>query len=225
MKKYFVCALAILATAWGSPSFATGIEMEAEVVLESPQAIKIPVKTVIQGTKVRSDMGDTSTIVNSANGEVTVLVHPQKSFAITKKEENGSGQKTGTIERTSKKSTVSGYSCEEFLETGSGTSIWVTEDARVSPEARTLLMDTQAGDDPLWAALRNAIGATAIPMRIVIASKDGNIQWTLLSLKEREIEESEFVIPASYAPMQESGEDTGDNREKAPTKKQKKEKK
>lgn len=201
-----------------------GVETKAEMVIETAGGMTMPVRTLFSGEKVRTDMGETTTIMDGKSGDVTVLIHPQKMYVFTpgakvremagKAEEieklvkanTPRGQEkegVGKVEKTGKKEKISGYVCEEFVNRGTGDRIWLTKEGKISAGAQKMMVASQGEEDSFSGAYGKVQGFDGMPVRIVSQTPEGVMRWTLLSVEEKEIPEGEFGVPKEYRGMEE----------------------
>ena len=173
--------------------------------------------------KIRADVSpEVSTITDASTGDVTTVMHPQKSYMIIPassskamieqmqkqvQEQTAAGSPTPNPkpQATGKKEKINGYDTEEFLCTVGGMkmSYWIARDFPNWPKVLEMMTKFQQGG--LAAMTKGLMPGPAdfngMPIRTEVEMGGHKIVSTLVSVKEEALDEKEFQIPAGYTEM------------------------
>jgi hypothetical protein len=170
----------------------------------------------IKGDKMRTDVSDQlSAIIDSKTGEVTNLMHAQKSFMTIpadamkamQAQTMAQLQKDGATPEpkpTGKTATISGFQCKEFYVemNQSKISTWTTDQI---PDAEALMKQlSQAGGqtDPTQGAMGGA-RVPGFPIRTEITTPLGvKTTMTVVGLNKDALSDAEFIAPPSYRKLE-----------------------
>ncbi len=186
---------------------------QADITLEQETfagMASTPIKSFmyVKGDKVRSDNGDTSSVImDTATGEMITLVHEQKMMiktnakelaAMTRSTPAAEAAKTLTkVTATGQKEKVDGYECEIYHSENNGmvVKMWITLDYPNQDKLREQLKVMAKLADPT-AEKQPDIPGIAIKTEF----EQQGIKFTtkLISLKDAPIDDAKFVIPADY---------------------------
>jgi len=186
---------------------------QADITLEQDTfagASPTPMKSFmfIKGDKVRSDNGDTSSVImDTATGDMITLVHEQKMMIKTNTKElaamtrstpaTEAAKTTTTVTATGQKEKVDGYDCEIYLSENSGmvVKMWITLNYPNQEKLRDQLKVMAKLADPT-AEKQPEVPGIAIKTEF----EQSGLKFTtkLVSLKDGPIDDAKFVIPADY---------------------------
>ncbi len=213
--------LAITAVLIGAPALLADLVI-VQNVKTSAQGMNVDMEMTMhfKGNKARIDVGDqVSTIMDTDSDEVINLMHQQKMVmtmnntqlsAMQKQMLDAMGkdvdlQTEPEIKPTGNKETINGFETEEYIVTQGGVDVnyWLAKDypnkekileqmARLQ-DSKFVKMSPNAKLDP-----RKLPG---IPIRINATGTE----MTLVSIDEKEVDESLFVIPDDYSKMEMPG--------------------
>ena len=215
MMKNFTIFL-LLASLSLTQLFA-GIEASVEMKDMGPEPSTLIVTIKTQDDKIRNDMGEISTIIDGKSKEILTLMHKKQMFmrmrgdALAKFTEamdpfskNTQEAKPSNLafQKTGKKATISGFVCEEYTMKEQGLTLWVTKDPKISPLIRQILLLQKGESDPFHGMLAKVEGVDGQPVRILSKEMDKSSQWTLLTIKEKNMPAQEFAPPANYKTLQ-----------------------
>lgn len=174
----------------------------------------------IKGDQIRVDVNpQISNIVNGATGEITTLIHAQKTVlklngeqvkAMTQAIASQAGTASDAkpeIKATGKKDKINGYDAEEYTVTHGNTvsHAWIAKDY---PNGKAVLDALNAMNK---GPLKEIVGTGAVdasvfpglPIKTVVESNGRPATTVLLeSVKEETIDPAEFTVPADYKSME-----------------------
>lgn len=177
-----------------------------------PMPGKTRMTITASGDKARVDIGkDISSIVDSRTGTVTSLLHAQKmamklpegTFDSIKHASKDQSTKPD-LKPTGKTEEINGFQCEEYIGTIKGLKVafWTTRDVKNQKEILGQLAKLSGGNDPFKAALQDGGDFPGFPIRTVIDTKEsGTSTMTVVSIKDEDVPDSAFEIPAGYKTM------------------------
>jgi hypothetical protein len=179
-----------------------------------PMPGKMEMTITASGDKARVDMGkQISSIVDSKTGTVTSLMHEQKMAmqlpegtfdSIKKAGESEKGKFKPELKPTGKRETINGFACEEYVGKikGMDVSFWVTKEVKNQKEILDQLSNLSGGADPFQGALASGEDFPGFPIRTVMKTPElGKMTMTVVSIKNEDVPESVFDIPAGYKTM------------------------
>jgi hypothetical protein len=200
---------AVLATAHLAHA---GLIIVQEVDQITPADGKTQMTVKISGAHARVDVGNQfSSIVDLSTDTVTSLLHAQKLamelpkgvFAAAKKNAAAHAAKPD-LKPTGRKETISGYACEEYTGTFQDLDVtyWVTKDVPNQKEILAQMSQLSGGADPFKGALAGGGDFPGFPIRTVVKSPQmGSSTMTILSIKDADLPDSTFAVPADYKSM------------------------
>jgi hypothetical protein len=210
MKKLLVCVPLLLAA----------LMVRADLVVE--QSIESPFMngksvTKIKGDQMRIDSpmpggGSVSSIVNSATGDATTLIHAQKMAmkmninAMQKQLQQATGQDPKNISKpkaTGQKEKVGQYDAEiyEVSVAGQAIKMWAAKDypnAQALKDQMNKLAKASSGGmfDPAQ------FDVPGMVVKTEMTTPQGKIVSTLVGVREEPVAATEFEVPAGYQSMQ-----------------------
>lgn len=210
MKPLLAPVLALAITL----SSQAGIVIVQDVEQTGPMPIKTRMTIKAEDEKARIDIGkEISSIVDSASGEVSSLMHAQKIAmqlpkgaldAVKKQVSKADKNERPDIKPTGKTEKINGFSCEEYAGTFQGLDVayWVTNDLPNASAVMDQLGKLSGDADPFKGALKNGEDFPGFPIRTVITTPQaGTSTMTIVSVNEEAIPESEFEVPKNYKSM------------------------
>lgn len=193
-------------------SFATVLPVRADITMVQDMILNgVSSRTTlrIKGDKVRTDNGtSTSTIIDTASGDMTTLMHEQKMVVTVNAKQlqalagQAPGQPEGPgglpvtkVTATGEKETVDGYECEIYLSENQGmvVKMWVTKDCPNQEKLREQLkvMAKLAGPN---APKQPDVPGVAVKTEFV---QQGHPFTTkLISVRDGPVSDAVFTIPA-----------------------------
>jgi len=178
------------------------------------QAAEMTIKC--RGDQIRADISpEVSTLTDTATGDVTTLLHAQKAYM--KIDAKAVGQLMGRMKTnpetalgsskpqpTGKKEEIGGVTAEIFAgQIGQAkVTYWVARDYPDADKLREALKQMQAS--PMSRMTQQTLGVSSddlpgIPVKTVAVFPNGQkLTVTLISVKEQEVDPSEFQIPKTY---------------------------
>jgi len=201
--------VALLATAHLAHA---GIIIIQEVDQVTPAEGKTQMTMKLSGGHARVDVGNQfSSIIDLSTNTVTSLLHAQKLamelpkgvFEAAKKRASTQAAKPD-LKPTGKKEMINGYACEEYTGTLQGLAVtyWVTKDVPNQKEILAQMSQLSGGADPFKGALANGADFPGFPIRTIVKSPQmGSSTMTVLSIKNADLPDSTFAIPADYKSM------------------------
>jgi hypothetical protein len=189
------------------------ITIVQQVEQSGPAAMNSEMTLKLKGDKVRIDVNpQLSTIYDVKSGDISTLVHPQKTVVTlpgeqVKRIREGAlaavaGKPTDfELKPTGKKETINGFACEEYTTSfqGMDSTFWLTKDVPNKDRVLEQLSGLSGELDPLQGALKNTRKFPGFPVRTVLNDgRGGRTSVTLVSLKEAPIAASEFEVPSDY---------------------------
>lgn len=211
--RFTALAIALVAgSAFADLVIVQKVQQSSPVPLDSEMTMSV------KGDKVRVDIGDqVSTIVDSSNEDAGIvsLMHQQKMAMTVPKatvdamRERAKAQLEGEdagpdIKPTGNKETISGFECEEFKGTfqGMNVSYWITKDLPNEEQILEQLSKLSGDVDPFRGAFKDG-EIPGFPIRTVIESdQSGASTMTVVSVEEKNVDESLFAIPDGYKSME-----------------------
>jgi hypothetical protein len=176
-----------------------------------PMPGKTEMTITASGDKARVDLGkQISSIVDSKTGTVTSLMHEQKMAmqlpegtfdSIKKAGEAEKGKSKPELKPTGKKETINGFACEEYLGKikGMDVTFWVTKEVKNQKEILDQLSNLSGGTDPFQGALASGEDFPGFPIRTIMKTPElGTMTMTVVSIKNEDVPDSAFDIPADY---------------------------
>jgi hypothetical protein len=192
-----------------------------ETKIESPQ-INSTATTKIKGPKMRTDMtgpmGAMSSIMDTTTGEATQLIHSQKmamtvnaeqmkaAIEMAKKASGVTTDPSATPSKpvdTGKKEKVGDYDCEIYTWKGNGieSRYWIATNhpqAALLKEAEKMFKHSTIGGAATGADLSDLPGPA---LKTEMTAKGVKTVSTVLSVKEADVDASEFETPKDYQDM------------------------
>jgi len=204
----FLCA-ALAATRLATAGVIITEEAEQS---SGPMPDKTQLTITVSGDHARVDVGkEVSSIVDSKAGTVTSLMHSQKiAMQMPEGALNAMQKKAGQpkpkldLKPTGKKDVINGFNCEEYSGKVEGMpiSFWVTQDVQNQKEILAQIGKLSGGSDPFQAALQSGADFPGFPIRSVIKTPQlGTSTMTVISVKNEDVPDSVFAIPAGYKSM------------------------
>lgn len=189
-----------------------GIVIVQEVDQVTPANGKTQMTMKLSGGHARIDVGDQfSSIVDLSTNTVTSLLHAQKlAMELPKGVFEAARKRAATpatkpdLKPTGKKETINGYVCEEYTGTLQGLAVtyWVTKDVPNQKEILAQMSQLSGGADPFKGALASGADFPGFPIRTIVKSPQmGSSTMTVLSIKNADLPDSTFAIPAGYKSM------------------------
>lgn len=167
----------------------------------------------IKGDKIRVDVSpEMSTITDGATGDVTTLMHKQKTFVVIpaantralyeQLQQMGAGKLSKPkLEPTSESEQIGGYDCRIYkAEVGSiKLRYWIADSYPNSAEILTQ-MGRAAGKfgDLMGSVLPNASDFPGLPLKTVMQNGDQTITTTLVSVSSEALAPEIVQVPADY---------------------------
>lgn len=195
-------------------ALATATAALADVTLIQDTLLRgIPSRTTmyIKGDKVRTDSGDTtSIIIDTASGDMTTLMHEQKMIVtmntkklaeLAKNTPPTPGAKpaeNGTkVTATGKMETIDGHACEMYLSENNGmvVKMWIAKNYPNGDKLREQLKVMERMANP------GAPKAAEIPgIAIKTEYEQQGLKFTtkLISIDDKPVDDAKFAIPAGY---------------------------
>jgi hypothetical protein len=204
-----VLSLVLLATAQLAHA---GLVIVQEVDQGAATDGKMQMTVKISGPHARVDVGDQfSSIVDLSANTITSLLHPQKlamelpkgAFEAAKKRAEAQTAKPD-LKPTGKKETINGYACEEYTGTLQGLDVtyWITKEVPNQKEILAQMSQLSGGADPFKGALAGGGDFPGFPIRTIVKSPQmGSSTMTVLSIKNVDLPDSTFAVPAGYKAM------------------------
>jgi hypothetical protein len=175
----------------------------------------------IKGAKCRVDATQqTSAIMDSATGELAVLIHPQKAFIKVSKEQLAAqakamkdmlGNQSGTpanveLKPTGKKETINGYPTEEYTYDLNGIHNTVTVDPTFPhyQELVSAMYNVQNGPGlEMFRSLALPPGKfPGMPIRTTVEVMGQKVVTTIASVQQVDLSDAEFSVPGGYKELQ-----------------------
>jgi hypothetical protein len=171
----------------------------------------------IKETKCRVDAsGQTTAIIDSKNGETTVLIHPNKTYMkLTREQLQAQGEamknllkdqanrpEDAALRPTGKKETINSFGTEEYTATLNGMVITfaIAKDFPNYQKIVTAMYNVQSG--PGMEGFRSLSlppdQYPGMPIRTEVETMGQKVITTLESTEESTLPDSEFAIPADY---------------------------
>lgn len=209
---------AVVVCAAGSPCDSRAdlvIVQEITSTAPSPQGEESRLVAYYKGEKARIDIGDhASSIIDGPAGKVITLMHDQKmvmtmdarqtqALAALGVRAAGASGSPAKITPTGRKERINGFDTEEFLfeQEGNTTVLWL---ARNYPNKENLLKHLamlQKSEALSFAREINSYGMDKLPgIPVRMITKSGGFQTTvnLVSIQEKNLDDSLFTVPAGY---------------------------
>jgi hypothetical protein len=214
MKLRILPLFLALSTGFLAALSANGLELEIRFESAAPEPTDMVMTTKIQDGKIRTDLGDFSSIVNTQSGEVISLMHPQRMFlrlpggAVRQvidmvPSAEGAGEEDGwKLEPTGRKEVISGMRAEEFAVTGQSMLVWLTRDISPSLTSLVALRDSDLLKEAAVGWPKNLEEWPGFPVKVVSTDPKQPFTVTILRLQEKAIDASEFAPPATYQTME-----------------------
>lgn len=187
--------------------------VQADITLEQDTyagAAVTPMKSFmyIKGDKVRSDNGNSSSIImDTATGDMTTLVHEQKMIIKTNTKElaamrlntpaTDAAKTTTKVTATGQKEKVDGYDCEIYLSENNGmvVKMWITLNYPNQDKLREQLKVMAKLADPTAEKQPDVPG---IAIKTEFEQQGLKFTTKLVSLKDGPIDDAKFAIPTDY---------------------------
>ncbi|MEO6054105.1 MAG: DUF4412 domain-containing protein [Chthoniobacterales bacterium] len=184
-----------------------------------PKPVKIEMPMKLKGDKIRMDMGaQASSIINVQSGDVTMLMHPMKSYMTIdgKTVKAMSSQMRGDTKdedsknlnppkATGKKQKINGFDTEEYVTTlnGGKMTLWLAKNV---PNQELLVQQFKklsAAGSQTGGPQIDYSTLPGFPIRIEMVSPD-NVKsaMTVMSIQEVTLPDSDFQAPADYKQTQ-----------------------
>lgn len=186
---------------------------QADITLEQDTfagAASTPMKSFmfIKGDKVRSDNGDSSSVImDTATGDMITLVHEQKMMIKTNTKELAAltvntpaakdPQPTTKITATGQMEKVDGYDCEIYLSENKGmvVKMWITKNYPNQEKLQEQLKVMAKLSDPTATKQPEVPG---IALKTEFEQQGLKFTTKLVSIKDAPIDDAKFVIPSDY---------------------------
>jgi hypothetical protein len=169
----------------------------------------------VSGEKNRMDIGkNISTIIDSKTGSTVALMHDLKMVmevpaaifdAIKKAGASAKEDSKLDLKPTGKKQTINGFACEEYAGKlkKMNVTFWVTNEIENQKEILDQLSKLQGDGDPFKGALADGKDFPGVPIRTIFKTNElGTTTMTITSIKNEEVPDSVFEIPADYKKME-----------------------
>lgn len=190
-----------------------------ESKIESPQ-MNTNTVTKIKGDKIRTDMaagpvGAMSSIIDTASGESTQLIHGQKmamktnaaqmkqAMEMARQMTGGKDGAAAKLQATGQKEKISGFDCEIWAATDANMSskYWV---AANHPQAKALKEIDKKVRSGMMGGAQMGPDTSVLPgpaLKTETTMMGSKTTVTVLSIKEQAVDAKDFEVPADYQTM------------------------
>ncbi len=172
--------------------------------------------------KIRTDVSpQVSTITDSASGDVTTLLHTQKSYmnipasstkalmaqmqAQMQKQMNGSPAPTPKLQATGRKDKINGYDAQEYTCEigGMKATYWIAPNFPNWSGVLAAMMKFQQGGLAAMAKglMPDIADFSGMPVKTEVDMNGQKITTTLVSVEEKAVDAKDFEIPVGYTEM------------------------
>lgn len=176
----------------------------------------------LKGDKIRTDVSpQMSTITNAATGDVTTIMHTQKSYmtipassskALMEQMQKSMQQQNGgapapsaKLQSTGKKEVINGYNTEQYTSAIGGMKVtyWISSEFPNWKKVLEAMQSFQRGGLATMAKgmMPDYASFPGIPVKTEVDFGGQKITTTLASAEEKDVDAKEFEIPAGYTEM------------------------
>lgn len=172
----------------------------------------------IKGDKIRVDVSEAmSTLTDSATGDVTTLMHQQKTYMVIpasstkvlyekfQQMQNADKLSKPKLEETPLQEQVAGYNCKVYKAQVGNMKLtyWISKEYPNAEAILGYMAKVQSGKfgDLMGSVLPKSADFPGLPLKTVTESGDQKLVSTLVSVKEEELPESVVTVPGDYVAM------------------------